>query len=90
MTEEFLGRREDLAGEVGGVKEIGNRLSYRRVVIEDEDDRIAGGNEALTGKTNWNVAPRPGLCDAHSRPPRASMIERLIPRPMPRPSDLVV
>jgi hypothetical protein len=44
----------------------------------------------LTGTVNWNVAPDPAFEVAHRRPPRASLIERLIDSPMPIPSVLVV
>jgi hypothetical protein len=42
------------------------------------------------GKLKENVAPGPGFDSAHSRPPWASMIERLIAKPMPMPCGLVV
>src|SRR5438128_813390 len=40
---------------------------------------------AAAGRRKENVAPAPRLGSAHSRPPWASMIERLIARPMPMP-----
>lgn len=42
------------------------------------------------GKEKWKLAPHPSLGVAHKRPPRDSMIERLIARCMPLPSGLVV
>ena len=51
----------------------------------------AGTVSAVSGgRVNWNTAPRGSFADAHNRPPCASMIERQIARPMPRPSGLVV
>ena len=39
---------------------------------------------------NWKTAPRGKLGLAHSRPPRASTMDRQIDRPIPMPADLVV
>ena len=46
--------------------------------------------QVCTGKMNWKVAPRSAFGVAHSRPPCASKIERLIAKPMPMPQGLVV
>jgi hypothetical protein len=43
-----------------------------------------------TGTVNRKMAPRGSLVFAHSRPPCASMIERQMERPSPKPSGLVV
>ena len=51
----------------------------------------AGTVSAVSGgRVNWNTAPRGSFADAHNRPPCASMIERQIDSPMPRPPGLVV
>jgi len=42
------------------------------------------------GRLKKKIAPRGEFSLAHSLPPWASMIERLIASPMPIPSDLVV
>ena len=42
------------------------------------------------GKLNWKTAPWGTLAVAHSRPRWASMIVRLIVRPIPIPLDFVV
>jgi hypothetical protein len=42
------------------------------------------------GIENVNVAPGPSFATAHSRPPWASIIERLSGSPIPIPSGLVV
>jgi ADP-ribosylglycohydrolase len=47
-------------------------------------------DRAAVGRRNENVAPGPGLDSAQSRPPWASMIERLIARPRPMPCGFVV
>ncbi len=43
-----------------------------------------------TGSENLKTAPYGTLGVTHSRPPWASMIERLIDSPIPMPSSLVV
>jgi hypothetical protein len=42
------------------------------------------------GKCTWNVVPRPALGVALRRPPWSSMMERLMARPIPMPSGLLV
>ena len=42
------------------------------------------------GTENWKTAPGGTFALAHSRPPCASMIERQIDSPRPRPSGFVV
>src|SRR5882724_1174827 len=42
------------------------------------------------GRTNWKVSPGPSLTVTQSRPPCASMIDRLMERPMPNPFAFVV
>ena len=44
----------------------------------------------ILGNAKWNVAPWSGFGVAQSRPPCASMIDRLIDRPMPMPLGFVV
>jgi hypothetical protein len=46
--------------------------------------------QAAAWSVNWNVAPGPTFCEAHSFPPCASMIERQIESPIPSPLGLVV
>src|SRR5258708_23943135 len=48
------------------------------------------GSEVVTGMEKERVRPRPSLASAQMRPPWASMMERLIERPTPMPSGLVV
>src|SRR5262249_11152126 len=43
-----------------------------------------------SGSVNEKLAPPPSFGSAHSRPPWASMIERLIERPHPMPSGFVL
>lgn len=45
---------------------------------------------AAAGRVKENVAPGPSLGSAQSRPPWASMIERLIANPKPMPCGFVV
>jgi hypothetical protein len=44
----------------------------------------------LVGKVNWKTAPRGTFALAHDRPPCATMIERHIDGPAPKPPGLVV
>ena len=60
------------------------------VRIEDRFDTGAGDLWSSTGSFNEKTAPWGSLDVAHSRPPCASTIERLIASPMPIPAGLVV
>jgi hypothetical protein len=44
----------------------------------------------IAGNAKWKVAPRCTFGVAHSRPPCASTMERLIDSPMPMPPGLVL
>src|SRR5262249_2177066 len=46
--------------------------------------------ETHAGSVNWTARPAPGRRSAHSRPPCASTIDRLIASPIPSPSAFVV
>ena len=53
--------------------------------------RILGpetGAMAASGVKNWKIAPCGSFASTHNRPPCASMIERQIDRPMPKPLGL--
>jgi len=47
-------------------------------------------SDVRMGKVNWNVAPRGCPPVAHSRPPCAVTMDRLMLSPIPVPSALVV
>ena len=51
---------------------------------------VAGFTSTAMGTVKWKAVPCGVRADAHKRPPCASMIDRQIESPMPRPSDLVV
>src|SRR5206468_1120675 len=91
-TEELVSRGEGLDSQSDGAHEIFQGAAHRGIVVDDEDDgaRLGHGAGTAIGSTNWNVAPRPSLAVAQSRPPWASTIERQIASPMPRPCGLVV
>ena len=52
------------------------------------DDVCSG--YGCTGVKNLKIAPRGSFASTHNRPPCASMIERQIDRPIPKPVGLVV
>ncbi len=67
--------------------------AQRRIVIDDEDQGLSVHHPPSSfprGTVNCMTAPRGTLAVAHSRPPCASIIRRLIASPRPRPCGLVV
>jgi hypothetical protein len=67
--------------------------AQRRIVIDHEDQGLGVHHVTPSfplGTVNCTTAPRGTLAVAHSRPPCASIIERLIASPRPRPWGLVV
>jgi hypothetical protein len=65
---------------------------YRLAVdLRMRDDRVEEGEHSLSaGRRTRKMAPSSAAFSAEIRPPWASMIERLIARPMPSPSAFVV
>ena len=62
-------------------------------VVDDEDGWPILAHESAssgTGSENRKTAPWGAFGLAHSRPPWASTIDRLIDKPMPMPSAFVV
>src|SRR5262249_62159221 len=72
------------AGVPGSAPRPGGAASADRLTVLSDDEAHATGSE------NWTIAPCGSLGAAQSRPPCASMIERLIDSPMPMPPGLVV
>src|ERR1700722_1654545 len=76
-----------------GFEQCRNGCAYCFVVINYEN---CGFGEhyalalAVRGRVKWNVAPQLAFAVAHSRPPCASTIERLMDSPSPIPSLFVV
>ena len=56
------------------------------VALRDKHDQTS----ERAGNVNWKTAPRGRFALAHNRPPCASMIERQMDSPIPKPVDLVV
>src|SRR5215471_12133529 len=74
-----------------GLQEARDSIKNRRIVVDNEDDRIVRAQRAASseiGNRNWNTAPCPELV-AHRRPPCASIMVRLMDNPIPIPSGLV-
>ena len=98
--------RNDRGGDLDAGYEAGGLLRRRRPVVWSlPGNRTARGPDARpmpgrsgrrhamdgeTGREKLKVAPRGSFDVAHSRPPCASMIERLIDSPIPVPSGFVV
>jgi hypothetical protein len=64
-----------------------------RIVIDDDDHGLGvhhGTPSFPLGTVNCTTAPRGTFAVAHSRPPCASIIRRLIASPRPSPCGLVV
>src|SRR3546814_3429544 len=80
----------------GGLQKDCQRVANGLVVIDDEDGGFSHGGtpcsdpSGTSGTVNRNVTPPPSFGATHSRPPWASMIDRLIDRPSPMPLLLVV
>src|SRR5207302_10458723 len=73
-------------------RETAGRRADATEVLDDERP-LAGAvttRQRRVGKAKAKVAPCVVFGVAHSRPPCPSMMERLIDRPMPMPSGLVV
>src|SRR2546425_5708006 len=86
--QELLRRPERLDPEPDRRDQAPGRFANRPIVVDDEDDGVLGAHDTgwpRAGRTNWNVAPWPAFGVAHNRPPCASMIDRLIESPIPRP-----
>lgn len=62
------------------------RSSAAALVLEFNHDVMSGRADTVNSK----VAPRGTFALAHRRPPCASMIDRQIDRPIPKPLDFVV
>jgi hypothetical protein len=73
--------------ELGGGIDLGNA---RQPEIESSTTARLYGAGSLTGNEKSNAVPCGAFAAAERRPPCASMIERLIDKPMPSPSALVV
>src|SRR5437870_10695828 len=90
----------DRRGRGDGVWSLNQALSppfeaVSRQVDHEERGRLsspmlASSGDGPTGSENWKTAPCGSFGVAHSRPPCASTIERLIDNPIPMPPDLVV
>ena len=90
---EFLRRGGEDHVEPHRPQQILERVAHRRVVVDDEDGWAILAHEwasSGTGIENRKTAPLGSFELADSRPPCASMIERLIDKPMPMPCALVV
>jgi hypothetical protein len=104
VLQKFPGGREGLDLQSGGSDEAFGGATYRQIVINNEHDGCSLRHEVAfratalcspwgsgaEGKLNKKVAPGPWFGSAHSRPPCASIIERLIASPIPTPSFFVV
>ena len=67
--------------------------AQRRIVIDDEDQGLGVRHPPSSlprGTVNCKTAPWGTFAVAHSRPPCAAIIERLIASPRPNPCGLVV
>lgn len=68
------------------------RIAYRHIVINDANDWLGSSVHAASfrGSVMRKVAPRSLACAPVKRPEWAMAMERLIARPIPIPSGLVV
>src|SRR5262249_33295614 len=87
--EERLSAGKHLHRQTHGLEKPAQRAPHGLVVVHHEYSGVLHVH-FIPGKAKWNVAPCSGFAVAHSRPPCRSMIERLIDKPMPSPSGLVV
>src|SRR6266446_2606521 len=86
-------RRERLDPVASGPQQPFQAPADRGVVVNDADGRVALIHVDLPpahGRVKWKVAPRVGLLATQMTPPWASMIDRLMESPMPRPAGFVV
>ena len=92
-AQEFLRRRAGRDPQPHGLQEVLEGRAQRRIVIDDEDQGLGVRHPPSSfprGTVNCMTAPRGTLALAHSRPPCAAIIERLIASPRPSPCGLVV
>jgi hypothetical protein len=86
-------RRERRDPEPHRPQEVREGLAQRRIIIDDADQGLGlhhAPSSLPIGTVNCTTAPWGTLAVAHSRPPCASIIRRLIASPRPRPCGLVV
>src|SRR2546425_3982731 len=88
-AQEGRGAREDFHGQPPRREQSSEGIAKGPVIVNDEDDRTLG-DHSISGSAKRNVAPWFTFAVAHSRPLCASMIERLIERPIPSPPGFVV
>ena len=88
-AQERLSAREDFHGQPHGREQSSEGIAKGPVIVDDEDDRALEAHR-ISGSAKRNVAPWFTFAVAHSRPLCASMIERLIERPIPSPPGFVV
>src|SRR3981189_653840 len=92
-VEELLRGRETLYIQRNRADQTGQGLADRDIIIDDVNDgvrRLHSADVPLKGSRKRNVVPDASLGTAHIRPPCASIMVRLIARPMPKPRGLVV
>src|SRR5258706_4026454 len=92
-VQEVLGGSEGFGAQPDRPDQAAERLAHGRVVVDHEDHglrRLHAAVRAASGNVNWKVSPAISFALAQSRPPWASTIDRLIARPIPMPSGLVV
>src|SRR2546425_1272829 len=87
-AQERLSAREDFHGQPHGREQSSEGIAKGPVIVDDEDDGALGAHR-ISGSAKRNVAPWFTFAVAHSRPLCASMIERLIDRPIPSPPGFV-
>src|SRR6185369_14678410 len=91
--EKFLSRLKRLTTQSHGFDQLLYSRAHRRVVIDHEYKLVCFLHQPLplpTGTVNCIVAPLSSFGEAHSVPPWASTIVRLIESPRPMPSAFVV
>src|SRR5436190_12782564 len=92
-VQKLVGGPERLRSKPDGIEKSRDRVPNRPIVVDDEHDgrvRRHGVGSLWTGTMNWNVAPTVAFEVAHKCPPCASMADRLIDSPIPRPSGFIV
>jgi hypothetical protein len=85
--------RKGIDAKADGPDQALKPVTNETVVIDYINDRIRffhAGTLAVQGRVNWKTDPSFGDDSAQSRPPCASMIDRLIGRPIPMPCARVV
>src|SRR5262249_60531978 len=79
--------------DLGQLQEVLEGRAQRRIVLDDEHQGLGvrhAPSSLPRGSVNCTTAPWGTLAVAHSRPPCASIIRRLIANPSPSPCGLVV